>query len=71
MRLKHRLAGVFMRLSAGMTGIDLRWERYENNVRWKLVEFVGLHRVTHYGDLIWQHQRVFHLALIATPQTNG
>jgi hypothetical protein len=27
--------------------------------------------VTHYGDLIWQHRRAFHLALIATPQTNG
>jgi hypothetical protein len=45
MRLKHRLAGVFRRPSAGMAGIDLRWERYEHNVRWKLVEFVGMHRL--------------------------
>ncbi len=45
MPLKHRLAGVFRHLSAGMTGIDLRWERYEHNVRWKLVEFVGMHRL--------------------------
>ena len=43
--LKHRLAEVFRRLSAGMTGIDLRRERYEHNGRWKLVEFEGMHHL--------------------------
>jgi hypothetical protein len=36
---------VFRRFSAGMTGIDLRRERYEHNGRWKLVEFEGMHHL--------------------------